>query len=118
MLNKGLDLYKEFIDHLVNMSSSCAVANCIVKGKIPGIDNEEKNVLLSQLNESERQILADTVLETYHSAIYDVLDYLEWLQCCKEMKISIDGETLVSDKFEGFACDYIGRRSNEWNWPE
>lgn len=117
-MNRGLVLYKEFIDHMVDMSSSCADANCIIEGKIPGVGNEEKNALLSRLSESERQILADIVLETRYSAIYDVLDYLEWLQCCKEMTISIDGETLVSNEFEGFSCDYIGRKSDEWDWPE
>lgn len=117
-MNQGLALYKEFIDHLVDMSSSCVNASCIIKGEIPGIGNEEENALLSRLSKSERQILGKIVLDTYHSAIYDVLDYLEWLQCCEKMTISIKGETLVSDKFEGFSCDYIGRRSNEWDWPE
>lgn len=92
MLNQGLVLYKELIDHLVDMSSSCVDAACIAKGKIPGIGNEEKNAFLSRLSESERQILADIVSDTHQSVIYDVLDYLEWLQCCRKMTISIDGE--------------------------
>lgn len=117
-MNQGLVLYKEFIDHLVDMSSSCVDAACIAQGKISGIGKEEKNTLLSRLSDSERQILADIVLDTRHSAIYDVLDYLEWLQCCKKMTISIDGETLDSKKFEGFSCDFIGRKSNDWDWPE
>lgn len=117
-LCQGIALYKEFIDHLVDLSRHCVDTDRIMKGKFPGVGNEDKNALLSRLSESERQVLADIVLNTHVCAIYDVLDHLEWLSCCRRMTISIEGEALISDRFEGFSCDYVGRRSDDWDWPE
>ena len=116
-MDKATKLYQEFIDELAEKSKSCVDANNIKKGIVPGIDTEEINAVLKKLTEEERNVLAKFVTETYSSGIFDVLDLMEWYACCKDMKITIDGEVLPTDKFEGFQNDYIGRRE-DWEWPK
>ena len=116
-MEKGLELYKSFIDYLVELSRSCVHANNFEKGHFKGVENEDINAVLEKITLEDRQIISKYILESYSSGIFDVLDYLEWLQCCKGMKISIEDENLPSGEFEGFSNDYIGRRSDEWEWP-
>ena len=119
-LRNGIELYKKFIDELVEMSRSCADSNAVKTGKIPGIDaaNKEINKILKKLNQKERNILSEFILDTYNSGIYDTLEQLEWLRCCKDMVITVEGENLPLGKYEGISCDYIGRRSGKWEWPD
>ncbi len=118
-MNKGLEIYRNIIDELVKMSRSCADANAVKKGNIQGIDAEVTgaNDILNRLSDRERDILAGFILDVYHAGIYDTLEQLEWLRCCKDMVITVEGEVLPMGKYEGIACDYIGRRA-DWVWPE
>lgn len=118
-MDKATEMYKEIIDRLVNMSKDCADARGVKKGKIPGVDAEKMviNDILKKLDDSERDILAELIIDAYHSGIYDTLEELEWLRCCKSMEITVEGEKLPLDKFEGMPNDYIGRRT-DWEWPE
>ncbi len=118
IVEKGLLLYKKFIDKLVDMSKSCTDANNIKNGSYPKLAAyQNMNTILEKLSQEERQVLSDSIQSCYSSAVFDVLSYLEWLSCCRNMQISIDGEILPSDTFEGFSDDFIGR-SNEWEWPK
>ena len=116
---KGLNEYKKLIDDLATMSQHCVDSNCVKKGKVPGIDAKIMGIndVLNKLSQSDRDILSQYVLETYHSGIYDTLEHLEWLRCCKDMVMTIDSEELPLGQFEGIGNDYIGRR-NVWNWPD
>ena len=118
-MEKGIEIYKNLIDELVKMSRNCADANAVKKGRVPGIDAEKSGIndILSKLSDQERDVLAGFVVEAYHSGIYDTLEQLEWYRCCKEMKISVEGEELPLGKYEGIPCDYVGRRQG-WVWPE
>lgn len=116
-MDKATKLYQNLIDEFVTMSKNCVGANSVKKGFVSGIDSEEINSVLKKLTEEDRTILARFVLETYSSAIFDVLDRLEWYACCKDMKISIEDEVLPTDNFEGIQNDFIGR-ANDWDWPE
>lgn len=118
-MDKGTEIYKGMIDELAKMSKNCADARAVKKGKVPGIDADKMgiNELLSKLDERERDILAKFIEETYQSGIYDTLEHLEWLRCCKNMIITIEGETLPLEKYEGISNDYIGRRSG-WEWSD
>ena len=119
-MEKGAEIYKKFVDDLVEMSLSCVDSNIVKAGKVPEIDAANKgiNKILKKLNQKERNILSEFILDTYNSGIYDTLEQLEWLRCCKDMVITIEGENLPLGKYEGIPCDYIGRRSGEWKWPE
>jgi hypothetical protein len=117
--NIDYEMYKEIIDELANMSKDCADARGVKKGKLPGTDAEQMgmNDILKKLNDTERDILAELIIDVYHSGIYDTLEKLEWLRCCKNMELTVEGEKLPLDKYEGIPNDYIGRRS-DWEWPE
>lgn len=118
-MNTATERYKDFIDGLVKMSHHCAAANAVQKGRIPGTDAEASgiNELLARLSSRERDVLAKFVGEAYHSGIYDTLEQLEWLRCCKGMAVTVEGNALPLGEYEGLPCDYIGRRSG-WGWPD
>lgn len=118
-MGKGAEIYKNFIDELVKMSRSCTDARAVKKGRVPGIDAEKMgiNEVLNKLDENERDVLSKFIIEAYHAGIYDTLEQLEWLRCCKNMVITVEGETLPLGKYEGIPNDYIGRRS-DWEWSE
>ena len=118
-MDKGAEIYKSIIDELAEMSLSCADERNVKKGKIKGVDAEKSgiNKILDKLDSKEKNILAEFVLDVYHSGIFDTLDKLEWLACCRDMVITIEGETLPLGQYEGIANDYIGRRS-DWEWPD
>ena len=118
MVESGLELYKKWMDGLVELSRRCVDADCVKQGQFPGAESGEINDVLKKLTPADRAVLAKWMLRCYQGAVHDVLDHMEWLQCCRGMKISIDGQTLASDAFEGFSCDYIGRMSGDWEWPE
>lgn len=115
-MDKGTKLYQNLIDELVKMSRQCVCADNVKKGSVPD-DSEGINEVLKKLSETDRGVLAEFVLETYSSAIFDVLDLLEWYSSCKDMKISIGGEILPTSEFEGMQNDFIGRRDG-WEWTE
>ena len=112
-MDKGIEIYKKLIDEFVEMSRNCVDADRIRSHET---DSEMKNILL-KLSPEDRDILADYILHAYSSAIFDVLDLLEWYACCRNMKITIDGETLPTDKFEGIQNDFIGR-CDGWKWTK
>ena len=119
-MDKGAEIYKKFIDDLVEMSRSCVDSNLVKKGKVTENDetNKEMNKILKKLNQKERDILSEFILDTYNSGIYDTLEQLEWLRVCKDMVITVEGENLPLGKYEGISCDYIGRQSGDWEWPK
>lgn len=117
-MSNGSELYKGLIDELVKMSRSCVAANRVISGEVCGVEAETGiNDVLGKLNEKEKSILAQYVLDAYHSGIYDTLEQLEWLRECKGMVITVEGEVLPAGKYEGIPNDYIGRR-DDWEWPE
>ena len=119
-MDKGAAIYQKFIDDLVKMSRSCADANAVKKGKVPGINAEKTGIndILQKLNEQERNILAGFIIEAYSAGIYDTLEQLEWLRCRKDMVVTVENEVLPMGKYEGIPCDYVGRRSGDWEWND
>ncbi len=101
-MDKAAELYKTLIDELVKLSKHSVGADNVRKGRVPAAD---------------REVLAAFVAEEYVSGIFDVLDLLEWYTCCRDMKISVDGEILPTGKFEGMQNDFIGRRGG-WIFPD
>ena len=114
-MDKGAAIYKEFIDELVDMSRRCSHEGRVRTGHDPW--NNAMNAILEKLDDRERTVLANYVLDAYHSAIHDTLALLEWMRCCKGMTITAEGELLPIGEYEGMHCDYIGRRA-DWEWPD
>lgn len=117
-MDKGTELYKKLIDEFVEMSRSCVSSESVRNGNVAwDRTNNGINSLLPKLTQNDRNILADYILKSYFDGIFDVLDLLEWYACCRNMKITIDGETLPTDKFEGIQNDFIGR-CDDWEWSK
>lgn len=110
-MSKGLELYNKFIDKLAEMSKGCVDADNVKKGNVPGIDAQKTGIndVLSKLTDDDREKLSAFVSDVYSSGIFDVLDYLEWLRCCKNMEMKIENETLPMGEYEGIQNDYIAR---------
>ncbi|EGC02867.1 DUF6547 family protein [Ruminococcus albus] len=116
-MDKAAELYKTLIDELVKISEHSVGADNVRKGRVPAADSEKINRVLAKLSSADREVLAAFVAEEYVSGIFDVLDLLEWYTCCRDMKISVDGEILPTGKFEGMQNDFIGRRGG-WKFPD
>ena len=119
-MDKGAQLYRELIDTLVQMSRKSVGEQWALKGEAKGTDEHiaKLNKLFAKLNDDERKTLAEFAADEYMSGIYDTLCELEWYADCKDMTISIDGEQLPLQKYEGMGNDFIGRRSGDWDWSE
>ena len=118
-MDKGARIYKDFIDTLVKMSAKCSDEGVIRGQRVRWNDENSAviNGLLEKLDDRERNALADFLLGTYRSAVHDVLAELEWMRCCKDMTITVEGEILPLGAYEGLHCDYIGRLQ-DWEWPD
>ena len=114
-MDKGAKIYKDFIDELVDMSRRCAHEGRIRIGHDPW--NNAMNAILEKLDDRERTVLANYVLDAYHSAIHDTLFRLEEMRWNLDMTITADGALLPIGDYEGIHCDYIGRRE-DWEWPD
>lgn len=113
-MDKAAELYKTLIDELVKISEHSVGADNVRKGRVPAADSEKINRVLAKLSSTDREVLAAFVAEEYVSGIFDVL---EWYTCCRDMKISVDGEILPTGKFEGMQNDFIGRHGG-WKFPD
>ncbi len=109
-MDKGIALYKEFIDYFVQLSRSCVNADNL-KTEQNTVAIKKIKPILDKLSCDEKDELAQYVLESYCDGIFDALDYLEWLRCCRNMTIEIDGCKLNMDEFEGLSSDFIGKRN-------
>ena len=116
-MDKAAELYKMLIDELVKLSKHSVGADNVRKGRVPAADSEKINRVLAKLSSADREVLAAFVADEYFSGIFDVLDLLEWYINCCDMKISVDGEILPTEKFEGMPNDLIGRRDG-WEFPD
>ena len=118
-MEKGIELYKHFIDELVKISKNCVDANNVKNGVFIGdvSKKEGMDAVLQKLSDEDKANLADFVSDTYSDAVFDVLDYLEWLRECRNLEIKIDDTALSMGEFEGIPNDYIGRRQG-WQWSK
>lgn len=119
-MDRGAQLYRELIDTLVQMSRKSVGEQWALKGEAKGTDEHitKLSKLFAKLSDDERKTLAEFAADEYMSGIYDTLCELEWYADCKDMTISIDGEQLPLQKYEGMGNDFIGRRSGDWDWSE
>lgn len=119
-MDKGTQIYQELIDEFAKKSQECVASNWALHGEAKGTDEHIRklNKLFKKLSEDERQTLAQYALEAYTDGIYDTLCEIEWYVDCRDMTITVEGEQLPTQKFEGIGNDFIGRRDGDWDWPE
>lgn len=119
-MDKATKMYKEIIDELASMSKDCADARSVKKGKLPGTGAEQTgmNDVLKKLSDSERDILAELIINVYHSGIYDTLERLEWLRCCKNMEIIVEAKSYhwISMRAYQMIISDVGAIGNGQKW--
>lgn len=119
-MDKGTQIYQKLIDELAEMSQECAGQQWALKGRAVGTDEyvQRLNELFPKLTDDERKTLAEFALNEYMSGMFDTLAHLEWYIDCEDMKITVGGEELPTQKYNGLSGDFIGRRDEDdkWEW--
>lgn len=116
-MNKRLELYKAFIDGLVERKNS--VTARLIKGDgFPQIDdNKTKNELLAALTSEQREVLAEILQKEYIAGIHDTLAYINEMMDLEGLELQQDGEAYPNDYFESLHYDFISRCDGD-EWPE
>lgn len=116
-MHRGLELYKAFIDGLVERKNG-VVAEWILGDGYPRIDeNKEVNQLLGSLTPEQKQIVARMVQNARISGMHDTLAYINELMDCNGLVLSQDCEDYPHDYFDSMHFDFICRCEGD-EWPE
>lgn len=116
-MGKGLELYKKFIDGLVERKNGVE-SKWIMERKYPQNDeNKAVNQLLDGLTPGQKEVLAKMVQEARLGGIHDTLAYIDEMMDCHGLVLSQDGETYPYDYFESMHYDFICRCEGD-EWPE
>ena len=101
-MSKELELYKKFIDGLVEQKESVTARWIMEDGFPKNGDNEEENKLLQELTPEQKRILAKIVQNERIGGMHDALAYMD---------------EMPHDYFESMHFDFIGRCEGD-EWPE
>lgn len=116
-MNKGLELYKAFIDGLVERKES-VTARWVRDDAFPQIEeNKRKNTFITALTPEQRELLADMLQEEKITGIHDTLAYINEMMDLDGLELRQDGETYPNDYFESLHYDFISRCDGD-EWPE
>lgn len=116
-MNKRLELYKAFIDGLVERKNS-VTARWMKGDGFPRIDeNKTKNKLLAALTSEQREVLAEILQKEYIAGIHDTLAYINEMMDLEGLELQQDGEAYPNDYFESLHYDFISRCEGD-EWPE
>lgn len=114
---KGLDLYKAFIDGLVERKDGVLRKWILEKGYPNTDDNKKINELLSELSEEQKNVIAKMVLDARVGGIHDTLAYINEKMDCDNLVMTQEGEAFPYDYFSSMNYDYIARCEGD-EWPE
>ena len=112
-----LDLYKSFIDGLVDRKDGVLKKWILEKGYPNTDENKEINLLLSSMSENQKLILAKMVTNARIGGIHDTLAYINDKMDCEGLEMSQDGLKLPYDAFDSMNYDFISRCEGD-EWPE
>ena len=116
-MSKALELYKAFIDGLVERKDSMT-AFCVKGDGFPKTeDNKAKNEFLAALTPEQKGVLAEILQEEHIEGIYTTLAYINKMMDLDGLELHQDGESYPNDYFESLHYDFISR-CNEDEWPE
>ncbi len=116
-MGKGLDLYKVFIDGLVERSEGVLGKWILEKGYPATDENKEINNFLTSLTDSQKTILVKMVQDARTGGIHDTLAYMNEKMDCDNLVISQAGEPFPYDYFDSMNYDFISRNAGD-AWPE
>ena len=112
----SVKFYQSFVDGLVELSASVTASRFLrgVWHPEPPPSQVKRNVLLSQLSEEQRGLLAEILIEERTGGIHDVLVYLQDQGLCLR---NPDGESFSESPYDtGMNYDYVCRLNGD-AWP-
>ena len=116
-MSKALELYKAFIDGLVERKDSMT-AFCVKGDGFPKTeDNKAKKDLLATLTPEQKGVLAEMLQDEYIAGIYTTLAYINKMMDLDGLELHQDGESYPNDHFESLHYDFISRCDGD-EWPE
>ena len=117
-MDKGLELYKKFIDDLVEERECVYAYRFREKVTMPENTEELKaeNHLVEKLNAEDRMTVSRLLQKARNSGIHDVLRYLNDEILLNNMKISVGGVELPVEPFGStMYWDWVARiQGNVW----
>lgn len=114
-MNKGLVLYKAFIDGLVKIKNGVEARRIMEIGYPHNDDNKEINQLLDVLTPEQKEVVAKMVQKARISGIHDTLAYINEMMDCDGLILSQEGVVYPHDYFESMHFDFICRsEGDEW----
>lgn len=116
-MKKELELYKNFIDGLVERKDS-VIAKWIKCDGFPKTDdNKAKNEFIANLTSEQKEVLASMLEEEHIAGIHTVLAYINKMMDLDGLEIIQNGVSYPNDYFESLHFDFISR-CEEDEWPE
>lgn len=116
-MKKELELYKNFIDGLVERKDS-VIAKWIKCDGFPNTDdNKAKNEFIANLTSEQKEVLASMLEEEHIAGIHTVLAYINKMMDLDGLEIIQNGVSYPNDYFESLHFDFISRCEGD-EWPE
>ena len=116
---RPIDVYKEFIDQLVNETTHSVTQKLVTERGffLETSAHAVFNELVRPLTPEKRKLLGDMLLAERRSAIHDVLAVLTWWILCGGLAFTFEGEPMpVELSGMGLHGDFVGRLQ-DWDWP-
>ena len=106
-MSKELELYKAFIDGLVERKDSMTALWVKGDGFPKTEDNKAKNELLAALTPEQKGVLAEMLQDEHIAGIHDTLAYINEMMDLEGLELHQDGESYPNDYFESLHYDFI-----------
>lgn len=116
-MKKQLELYKSFVDGLVERKESITARRVLSEGLPNTANNAQDNQILSTMSQEQRELLAKLLTQERISGMHDTLSYINELMDLEDLKLIQDGEALDNNNFESLHYDFISRLEGD-EWPE
>lgn len=116
-MSRELELYKTFIDGLVERKDSMTALRIKGGGFPKTEDNKAKNELLATLTPEQKGVLAEMLQEEHIAGIYTTLAYINKMMDLDGLEFHQDGEVYPNDYFESLHNDFISRCDGD-EWPK
>ena len=98
-MSKELELYKAFIDGLVERKDSVTARWVKGDGFPKTEDNKAKNELLAALTLEQKGVLAEMLQDEHIAGIHDTLAYINEMMDLEGLELHQDGESYPNDYF-------------------
>lgn len=116
-MSNPLDLYKEFIDALVERRP-CVTSAWVLGDGYPDLpSNAAKNQALRSMTPEQRQVVAEIAQHARDGGIHDTLAYLNDQILLAGLRLSRDGVEFAIEPFDTMHYDWVCRREGD-AWPD